>query len=319
MKHELSSKSNPMTEQQIDFTVGSAGERLDKLVVEQVGDGLSRAQIQALIKDGKVTVNGAQVKSGIKLKGGEQVSVTIETREVTEEVQPEAIPLVVLYDDKDIAVVDKPAGMTVHPGVGNEKGTLVSAMLSRWPEIAGMNIVEKRVGIVHRLDKDTSGLIVIAKNDAARIKLQAQFQSRTVDKIYIALLEKLPATLSGRVEAPIARDPNQRKRMAVVRGGKPAITEYQVIDHAFIGEQALVRVTLHTGRTHQIRVHMAFIGCPIVGDSVYGFRKQRLKLKRQFLHAAELSFDHPTTGERLSFTSPLPIGLQNTMDKLRSP
>jgi 23S rRNA pseudouridine1911/1915/1917 synthase len=274
--------------------------------------------VQALIKDGKVTVNGAQVKSGIKLKGGEQISVIIETREVSETVEPEAIPLSVVYDDPDFAVIDKPAGMTVHPGVGNEKGTLVSALLSRWPQIAQMNIVEKRVGIVHRLDKDTSGLIVVAKNDAARIKLQAQFQSRTVSKVYLALLEKMPATVVGRVEAPIARDPNQRKRMAVMRGGKPAITDYQVIDHNFIGEQALVRVTLHTGRTHQIRVHMAFIGCPIVGDSVYGYRKQRIKLKRQFLHAAELSFDHPTTGERLKFESPLPAGLQNTLDKLRS-
>jgi 23S rRNA pseudouridine1911/1915/1917 synthase len=201
--------------------------------------------------------------------------------------------------------------------VGNEKGTLVSALLARWPEVAKMNIVEKRVGIVHRLDKDTSGLIVIAKNDATRLKLQAQFQSRTVSKVYLALLEKMPQTVTGLIEAPISRDPNQRKRMAVIRGGKPAVTEYQVIDHHFIGDQALVRVTLHTGRTHQIRVHMAFIGCPIVGDTVYGFRKQRIKLKRQFLHAAELSFDHPMTGERLKFESPLPVGLQNILDKLR--
>ncbi len=307
-----------MTEQQIEFKVTSAGERLDKLVVEHIGDSLSRAQVQAMIKEGKVTVNGAQVKSGVKLKGGEQISVTIVTREVSEAVEPENIPLSVIYDDPDFAVIDKPAGMTVHPGVGNEKSTLVSAILSRWPDIAKMNIVEKRVGIVHRLDKDTSGLIVIAKNDAARLKLQAQFQSRTVSKIYLALLEKMPATLTGRIEAPIARDPNQRKRMAVMRGGKPAITEYQVIDHHFIGDQALVKVTLHTGRTHQIRVHMAFIGCPIVGDTVYGFRKQRIKLKRQFLHAAELALDHPVTGKRLEFKSPLPPGLQNILDKLHS-
>ena len=156
----------------------------------------------------------------MKLKGGEQIIVTIVTREETETVQPEAIPLVVIYDDPDFAVIDKPAGMTVHPGVGNEKGTLVSALLSRWPEVAQMNIVEKRVGIVHRLDKDTSGLIVIAKNDATRIKLQAQFQARTVSKVYLALLEKMPPTVTGRVEAPIARDPEQRKRMAVMRGGK---------------------------------------------------------------------------------------------------
>jgi 23S rRNA pseudouridine1911/1915/1917 synthase len=308
-----------MSEQQLQFTVKNAGERLDKLIVEQVGDSLSRAQIQALIKDGQVTVNGAQVKAGIKLKGGEQVSVTIPARPESETVQPEAIPLTVLYEDKDIAVIDKPAGMTVHPGVGNETGTLVSAMLARWPEIAKMNTNEKRAGIVHRLDKDTSGLLVIAKNDVSRRRLMAQFQTRTVEKTYIALLEKQPPTQVGRIEAPIARDPNQRKRMAVVRGGKPAITEYQVIENDFSGDQALIRVNLLTGRTHQIRVHMAFIGAPIVGDVVYGFRRQRVKLKRHFLHAAELSFDHPRTGERLSFKSPLPPGLANVLEKLRTP
>ena len=223
-----------------------------------------------------------------------------------------------LYEDADIAVIDKPAGMTVHPGVGNEKGTLVSAMLARWPEIGEMNTNEKRAGIVHRLDKDTSGLMVIAKNDVARRRLMAQFQARTIQKSYLALLEKMPATQTGRIDAPIGRDPNQRKRMAVVRGGKPAISEYTVIDRNLQDERALVRVTILTGRTHQIRVHMAFIGCPIVGDAVYGFRKQRLKLKRHFLHAAELCFDHPQSGERLCFKSPLPVGLQNILDKLKA-
>jgi len=306
-----------MTEQRIEFTVENAGERLDKLVVEQAGEHLSRAQIQALIKDGQVTVNGERVKAGVKLKGGEQISVVIPVREEAREVEPEVIPLSVLYEDADIAVIDKPAGMTVHPGVGNERGTLVSAMMARWPEIISMNIVEKRAGIVHRLDKETSGLMVIAKNDAARLKLQAQFQARTVDKVYLALLEKKPPTLTGRVDAPITRDVNNRKRMAVQRGGKAAVSEYTVIEHDFSGEQALVRVKLLTGRTHQIRVHMAFIGCPIVGDAVYGYRKQRLKLKRHFLHAAELSFDHPTSGKRMTFEAPLPAGLQNVLDKLR--
>jgi 23S rRNA pseudouridine1911/1915/1917 synthase len=306
-----------MAETQIEFAVETAGERLDKLIVAQVGDDLSRAQIQVLIKEGRVTVDGEPVKAGIKLKVGQTIQVTIPTREEPETVQPEAIALEVLYEDAELAVINKPAGMTVHPGVGNETGTLVSALLSRWPEIGRMNIVEKRVGIVHRLDKDTSGLIVIAKTDAARIKLMAQFQARTVEKTYLALLEKLPATQVGRIEAPISRDPEQRKKMAVIRGGKPAITEYRVTEFDFSGGQALVRVNLLTGRTHQIRVHMAFIGCPIVGDSVYGYRKQRLGLKRHFLHAAELSFDHPTTGERLHFTAPLPAGLQDILNKLR--
>ncbi len=307
-----------MGEQLIEFTVETSGERLDKLIVERVGDDLSRAQIQTLIKDGQVTVNGEQVKSGVKLHGGEHIRLLIPAREENDTVEPEAIPLTVLYEDADIAVIDKPAGMTVHPGVGNEKGTLVSAMLARWPEIGEMNTNEKRAGIVHRLDKDTSGLMVIAKNDVARRRLMAQFQARTIQKSYLALLEKMPATQTGRIDAPIGRDPNQRKRMAVVRGGKPAISEYTVIDRNLQDERALVRVTILTGRTHQIRVHMAFIGCPIVGDAVYGFRKQRLKLKRHFLHAAELCFDHPQSGERLCFESPLPAGLQNILDKLKA-
>ena len=301
--------------QHIEFTA-PPGARLDKAIVAHVGDALSRAQIQTLIKEGQVTVNGEQVKPGIRLKGGETIRIVIPPKQ-EETIQPEAIPLDVIYEDDDLAVIDKPAGLIVHPGVANEKSTLVHAMLARWPEITRMNIEEKRMGIVHRLDKDTSGLLVIAKNDVVRRKLAAQFQERTVEKIYLALLERTPKTRIGRIEAPIARDPQQRKRMAVMRGGRPAVTEYTVTDDNFIEGQALVRIKLLTGRTHQIRVHMAFIGSPVVGDSVYGFRKQRVKLKRLFLHAAELAFDHPTTGERLHFTSPLPVGLQNIMDKLR--
>jgi 23S rRNA pseudouridine1911/1915/1917 synthase len=298
----------------IEFTAPS-GERLDKAIVAHVGEALSRAQIQALIKEGQVTVNGEQVKAGSRLKGGETIHVTIPPKR-QETIEPEAIPLDVIYEDSEIAVIDKPAGLIVHPGVANEKGTLVHALLARWPEIARMNIEDKRMGIVHRLDKDTSGLMVIARNDAVRRKLAAQFQERTVEKAYLALLERTPQTRTGRIEAPIARDPQQRKRMAVVRGGRPAITEYVVIDDDFKEGQALVRIRLLTGRTHQIRVHMAFIGCPIVGDRVYGFRKQRVTLKRHFLHAAELAFDHPTTGERLHFTSPMPAGLANVLEKL---
>lgn len=305
-----------MNVEQVEFTVEAAGARLDKLIVEHI-EQLSRAQIQVLIKDGFVTVDGTQVKPGIKLKGGEQIRVVIPIREENESVQPEAIPLDVRYEDDDLAVIEKPAGMTVHPGVGDETGTLVSAIIARWPEIATMNTMEKRVGIVHRLDKETSGLIVIAKNDTARRKLSEQFQERTVEKTYLALLERAPKTLTGRIDAPIARDPNQRKRMAVVRQGKPAVSEFEVLDDNFRDGQALVKVRLLTGRTHQIRVHMAFIGAPIVGDLVYGFRKQRLKLKRHFLHAAHICFDQPTTGERLCFDSELPVNLQNVLEKMR--
>lgn len=306
-----------MDTKHIEFSVTTSGERLDKIIVAHVGDSLSRAQIQALIEEGKVTVNDKAVKAGVRLRGGETIRVSIPIKDAPETVTPEPIPLVVVYEDDDLAVIDKAAGMTVHPGVNNETGTLVSAILSRWPQIAAMNIEEKRVGIVHRLDKDTSGLIVVAKHDTARRKLMTQFQERSVEKTYLALLERRPKTSSGRIEAPIARDPQNRKRMAVQREGRAAITEFTVIDDNFQAGQALVRIRILTGRTHQIRVHMAFIGCPIVGDTVYGFRKQRLRLKRHFLHAAELSFQQPTTGQTLRFESALPPGLQNILEKLR--
>ena len=306
-----------MNDEQIHFTATTPGERLDKTIIAHIGERLSRAQLQTLIDAGGVTVDGRQLKPGARLKGGEQIHLTIPRREAAETVQPEAIPLQVIYEDDDLAVIDKPAGMVVHPGDQNETGTLVSAMLHRWPQIAAMNIEEKRAGIVHRLDKDTSGLIVIARHDRAYRHLTAQFQARTVEKIYTALLEKRPQTTTGRIEAPIGRDPKQRKRMAVLREGRPAVTEFTVMDDQFQGDFALVSVRLLTGRTHQIRVHMAFIGCPVVGDRIYGFRKQRLGLRRQFLHASALAFDHPTSGERLHFESPLPPGLQNILDKLR--
>ncbi len=304
-----------MSEKQVQFTVDEAGERLDKLLLAQL-ENFSRVQAQTLIKDGHVTVNGAPAKPGIKLRGGETISVTLPETEIIT-IEAEDIAIKVLYEDADLAVIEKPAGLVVHPGVGNESGTLVNAILSLWPEIAQMQDPDQRHGIVHRLDKDTSGLMIIAKNDAALANLMKQFQARTVEKIYIALVERNPKTLNGRIEAPIGRDPRQRKRMAVAREGKPAITEFNVIDDNFHEGQALVEFNLLTGRTHQIRVHAAFIGSPVVGDTVYGFRKQRIKLKRNFLHAARLSFEHPTTGERLHFESPLPVALSHIMEKMR--
>lgn len=302
-----------MTERQITFTVETAGERLDKLILAHLPD-VSRTYIQQLVKDGLVTVNGSTVKPGVKLRGGESIVVTVPPPQMPE-VLPEDIPLNVVYDDPDIAVIDKPAGLVVHPAIGNHSGTLVNAIIARWPEIGEMD--NGRIGIVHRLDKDTSGLMVIAKHLKAMNHLMGQFQNRTVEKVYLALLDRTPATPTGRVDAPIGRDPQQRKRMAVVRNGKPAVSEFSIIDSDFRDDKVLVRVLLHTGRTHQIRVHMAFIGCPVVGDSVYGFRKQSVRMKRTFLHAARLCFDHPSTGERVCFESPLPAGLQNILEKLR--
>lgn len=302
----------------IEFTVEESGERLDKLLVARLPE-YSRAQIQEFISSGAVKVDGKAAKPGNKLKGGERIVVEIPP-EPEAVIEPEDIDLNIVYEDDDIAVVDKPAGMVVHPGVGNETGTLVAALLARYPELVELQDdprAQGRMGIVHRLDKETSGLLVTARNINALEDLMEQFQARTVEKTYLALVERPPKTMTGVIDAPIGRDPKQRKRMGVRNDGKPATTEFEVIDTNFRGGQALLKVHILTGRTHQIRVHLAFIGCPVVGDLIYGFRKQRTSLKRNFLHAAELAFEHPVTSEELRFTSPLPKGLQNVMDKLR--
>lgn len=303
--------------EQLTFKVDKGGERLDKVVTVYLGERLTRTQVQTLIRDGGVTVDGVVAKQGIKLRGGETIIIVLpDPPEASNEVLAEAIPLNVIYEDRDLAVIDKPAGMVVHPGTGVSQGTLVNAILSRYPEIAEMNYAPQRRGIVHRLDKDTSGLILIARRAQALHRLTAQFQRRTVDKMYVALLERTPPTVSGRITAPIARDPINRRKMAVVRGGRPSESEYKIVEW-FPDGKALVDVKLLTGRTHQIRVHMAFINCPIVGDTVYGWRRRSMPLKRQFLHAWRLCFDHPRTGERLCFESNLPDELEQIIEILR--
>ncbi|MDE2776572.1 MAG: RluA family pseudouridine synthase [Chloroflexota bacterium] len=307
-----------MPENRLTFVADAPNERLDKFLLAHL-PGFSRAQVQGLIRAGCVLVDGAARKTGYKLKGGEQIVVRVPPREEAS-VEPEDIPLEIIYEDEHVAVIDKPAGMIAHPGAGNESGTLVNALLARYPELADMMDdpeAGERLGIVHRLDRGTSGLIVAARDKATLLALMAQFQARSVDKVYLALLEKRPASNRGIVDAPIARDPRQRKRMAVRRDGRSAQTEFELLDDDFQGDRALVRLRLLTGRTHQIRVHMAFIGCPVVGDAVYGYRKQRVRMKRQFLHAYELAFEHPVSGERLRFVSELPVGLADVMGKLR--
>jgi 23S rRNA pseudouridine1911/1915/1917 synthase len=303
-----------MSQQTLQFTNSAAGERLDKVVALHLGDGYSRSLVQKLIEDGHITVNTERVKAGVKLKGGEQIDVTIPppTEDVT--VAAEPIPLEVVYEDADIAIIEKPPGLVVHPGAGNETGTLVNAILARYPEIADIPIAPKRRGIVHRLDKDTSGLLLIARNAHAMHRLMQQFQDHTVEKIYLTLTERPPKTTTGVIELPLARDPNDRKRMSVQRSGRRAVTEFDTTQRYKEG-QALLRVKLLTGRTHQIRVHLAYIGAPVVGDTTYGYRRQRL-LRGQFLHATRLCFDHPRTGERLCFESPLPQRLQMVLDGL---
>jgi len=305
-------------EQSLTLNATTAKLRLDKFLLAHL-PGYSRAQVQRLIRDGHALVDGAPQKTGYKFKGGEVVTLHLpEPRETS--IAPEDIPLEIVHEDAHLAVIDKPAGMVVHPGPGHETGTLVNALLGRYPELANMlddSETQDRLGIVHRLDRGASGLLVVARDKATLLALMGQFQARTVDKVYLALLEKRPKSNAGLIDAPIARDQRQRKRMAVQRGGKSAQTEFEVLDDHFQGERALVRLNLLTGRTHQIRVHMAFIGCPVLGDAVYGFRKQRLRMKRLFLHARELAFEHPVTGERLRFESELPVGLRAVMAKLR--
>lgn len=307
-----------MSAEPLVFTADAARQRLDKCLQARL-PAYSRAQIQALIRAGNVLVDGAPGKAGYKLKGGERLQVRLPQRQ-QRQIQAEAIPLDIVYEDEQLAVLNKAAGMVVHPGSGNETGTLVNALLARYPELEAMRQqpeTRERLGIAHRLDRGTSGLLVIARQHPALLALMRQFQERRVEKVYLALLEKRPKSNSGIIDAPIARDPRQRQRMAVRRGGKPAQTEFEVLDDAFQGERALVKLKLLTGRTHQIRVHMAFIGCPVLGDAVYGYRKQRVKLKRQFLHAHQLAFTQPRTGEWLEFESALPRGLLNVMAKLR--
>lgn len=310
-----------MPETTHEFVADATGERLDRVVSARFPQ-LTRTFIQTLIKDGHITVDERTVKSGEKLRGGEQVRVVIPHEEVIP-IEAEDIPLSVLYEDEHLAVINKPAGLVVHPGAGNATGTLVNALLSRYPELRDVMQDEEneedddRVGIVHRLDKDTSGLLVVARTLDAHRALSAQFQERTVDKVYLALLERVPKTLQGVIDAPIGRDSRQRKRMTVQASGRPAKTSFEVLDVDFENGQALTKVTIFTGRTHQIRVHMAFIGCPIVGDGVYGYRKGRTPLKRHFLHATHLAFTHPVTGVRLAFDAPLPPDLEEALKRLR--
>jgi 23S rRNA pseudouridine1911/1915/1917 synthase len=300
--------------QHIEFTAAAGGERLDKIISARVGERLTRTQIQTLIRDGQVLVDGARVKAGVKLKGGERIVVTVPPPAQDATVTAEAIPLNVVYEDNDLAVINKPAGLVVHPGAGNPSGTLVNAILDRWSQIAEMDYAPKRRGIVHRLDKDTSGLILVAKNAPTLHRLMGQFQKRTVEKIYVALLERTPKTSTGRIDVPIGRDPANRRKRAAVRDGKPAVSEFTVVER-FADGKALVQVKLLTGRTHQIRVHMNFIGCPIVGDALYGFRRQ--SLRGQFLHAWKLCFNHPRSGERMCFEAPLPERLEAVLDTVR--
>jgi 23S rRNA pseudouridine1911/1915/1917 synthase len=284
------------------LTADRPGERLDVFLARRLPD-LSRAHAQRLIADGHVRVDGDSPKPSLRLEPGARVEVE-RPAPAPVTVQPEAIPLAVLYEDGDVIVVDKPAGMAVHPGPGHTSATLVNALLAHCPDLAGIE-GSLRPGIVHRLDKDTSGLLVVAKNDHAQLALTAQMAERTAHKEYLALVQGSPPP-SGTIDAPIGRHPGQRKRMAIVAEGRPSRTHFRALGP--VGGDTLVLATLETGRTHQIRVHFAGIGHPVVGDTVYGRRSDLLD--RQFLHAWRLGFRHPRTGEWLQLEAPLPEDLR---------
>ncbi|MHC1741342.1 MAG: RluA family pseudouridine synthase [Anaerolineaceae bacterium] len=293
----------------------SEADRLDKFLVSHFPEQ-SRSRLQELIKQNCVLVNDNYVtKSGFRLEAGYRVSITIPAV-VPSGLIPEDIHLDIIFENDDLAVINKPAGMVVHPAAGHATGTLVQAALSAIPDLQGIN-GEERPGIVHRLDKDTSGLIVLAKNERAHRWLQDQFRLRKVKKVYIALVDGHPPTPTGRIEAEIARDPSHRKQMAVVSTGRgrPSTTEYQTLEQ--FDSHTLIEAHPLSGRTHQIRLHMAFLGCPIVGDTVYGKKRATIELHRHFLHAAKLSFMFPGEKELHTFEAPLPPELEAVLKQIR--
>lgn len=306
-----------MSEQLYKLQVPSgASLRLDKFLVSELPD-FSRARLQGLIRSGQALVNGKPAaKSGLMLEGGEVVELHVPPA-TSVGLIPEDIPLDVIFENEDVVVVNKPAGMVAHPAAGHSAGTLIHAVLGHAPEIEGVG-GELRPGLVHRLDKDTSGLILLAKNERSQRYLQAQFQNREVEKTYIALVDGHPPTSIGRIEAPIGRDPRERKRMAVVSAakGRAAVSEYRLVEK--FAHHSLLEVSPHTGRTHQIRVHLAFIGCPVAGDRVYGRRTPSVPLSRHFLHAACLRLHLPGETEPRTFEAPLPSELAQTLDGLRA-
>ncbi|HSI15377.1 MAG TPA: RluA family pseudouridine synthase [Chthoniobacter sp.] len=278
----------------------AAGARLDQFLAG-VAAGLSRARIQDLIKEGHVTLNGGVAKASARLRAGDVLTLN-EPPAVPTETVAENISLDVLFEDDDLIVLNKPAGLVVHPAAGNWSGTVVNALLHHCQTLSGIG-GEQRPGIVHRLDKDTSGCLVVAKNDVAHQSLAKQFAGREVTKIYLALVVGKFKRLSGMIEAPIGRHPVQRKKMTVVTGdrGRASKTGYRVLRELPMG--TLVECTLHTGRTHQIRVHLKHLGHPLLGDEVYG---RRGSFVRQMLHAWKLGFVHPRSGKHLNFESPIP-------------
>jgi 23S rRNA pseudouridine1911/1915/1917 synthase len=312
-------RTSPDREQteHLEWTIGSeqTGERIDKFITEAFEEDTSRTQIQQWIKDGHVTVNGKTAKPNYKLSEQDVIAITVPDP-VDMELTAEAIPINVVYEDSDVIVVNKQRGLVVHPAPGHYSGTLVNALLYHCHDLSGINGV-LRPGIVHRIDKDTTGLIMAAKNDKAHIGLAEQLKDHTVNRKYIALVHGTIEHEHGTIDAPIGRDSRDRKMYTVSeKNSKQAVTHFAVMER--LGDFSLVELKLETGRTHQIRVHMKFIGHPLVGDPMYGKSKGGMNMNGQALHAAVLGFVHPRTGQELLFEAPLPEDMEHLLHSLRS-
>lgn len=294
----------------MELIIKEAGSRLDKAIADLTE--LSRGQANDAIKAGIVLVNGQAAKAKYSVKAGDIITYEIQEEEVLD-YQAEDIPLDVVYEDEDLAIINKPQGMVVHPSAGHSSGTMVNALLYQIKDLSGINGVV-RPGIVHRIDKDTSGLLMVAKNDAAHQALADELKAKKSLRKYLAIVHGNLPNDRGIIEAPIGRSEKDRKKQAVIARGKEAVTRFQVIER--FGDYTLVELTLETGRTHQIRVHMAYIGHPVAGDPLYGPRKT-LPGNGQFLHAQTLGLTHPRTGEVITFTAEPPLIFQQTIEKLR--
>ena len=296
-----------------EFVVNDSDERLDMFLSRSDPD-LSRSQVQRLMEEGYVLLNGSAPKPSRKLRAGDRISLVLPPPRPVE-LAAEAIPLNIVYQDEELLVVDKPVGLTVHPGPGHPSHTMVNALLALCPDLKGIG-GELRPGIIHRLDKDTSGLVVVAKSTGAHRRISKQMKERAVHKVYLALISGRVKPEEGAIDGPVGRDPRNRKRMAVVPGGRDALTRYKALRYFAHKSDVytLVEVSPETGRTHQIRVHFSSVGHPLLGDSLYGRRSPLLG--RQFLHAHRLGFRHPSTERYIEFTSPLPAELRSVIEVL---
>lgn len=300
------------TQERIIITENEAGMRADVALAQLLE--ITRSNMQKLLEEGRAVRGQKVIKSNYRVKAGEEILVNLPEPQPLD-VQPEDIPLDIIYEDDEVVVVNKARGMVVHPAAGNYNGTLVNALLYHCKNLSGINGVI-RPGIVHRLDKDTSGIMICAKNDSAHLSLSEQIQSKTAQRTYLAVVRGNVKNDSGIIETQIARDKNDRKKMAVVtEGGRQAITEYEVAER--FGKYTVVKCRLKTGRTHQIRVHMEYLGYPLVGDPKYSPMKTPFAINGQALHSLTLSFTHPRTGERLTFEAPLPEDMKKILTRLR--